>query len=66
MNVIEMPVKDGAEELRKIISEMKVKMPLMLELAEIKGQITRKKFVVLVVNGFTEEQAMQIVCAQPV
>ena len=63
-NVKMLPGGSTEVNSEKLLEELKAKMPFMLEYAAITAEITRKRYLVLVANGFTETQALEL-CWRP-
>lgn len=62
MSIISLPTQKAqeAEVLLKGLQTMRDNLAVHLEYIEITGQIARKKYEVLVANGFTEAQALEM------
>ncbi|MEY9976570.1 hypothetical protein [Lysinibacillus sp. RC79] len=56
---------DTRSELKKAVDAMKADLGAWLEHAQITAQITSSQYKILIKEGFTEQQAMEIITTQP-
>jgi hypothetical protein len=63
-NVKQLPGAVLMVDKMKLLKDMRDEMAFHLEYAAITAEIVRKRYLVLVANGFTEEQALQL-CSKP-
>lgn len=50
--------------LAQAVRNLRENLPALLELDELQARLTRKKFLALVSQGFTEAQALEL-CKKP-
>ena len=55
---------DGLEKLRSAVQAMKDELPLQIEIAATFAKIRREKFKAYKREGFTDEQALDLVKAE--
>lgn len=55
---------DGLEKLRSAAQAMKDELPLQIEIAVTFAKIRREKFKAYVLEGFTPDQALELVKAE--
>lgn len=57
---------DTRNQYEKSIQHMKDVLPYVVQEWEVKSQFLKKKYDRLIVDGFTEEQAMEIIKSRPI
>lgn len=61
MEVVNGPFGDKSiTEVRKALEESKRKLPILLEYSVIEAQLTRSKYLALVKEGFTSQEALDL------
>ncbi|MEH6941650.1 hypothetical protein [Bacillus sp. JJ722] len=51
----------GMSDLEKSLLELRGNLPIMLEYMAIKAQVAREYYTQLIAEGFTEQQAIELV-----
>ena len=58
------PSANGAVKLRELLEAMKNELPVQIEIAAMFAKIRREKFKAYKREGFTDEQALELVKAE--
>lgn len=56
---------DTRNEFQKAIDNMKFQLPTEIEFVKLQAKLAKEQYEALLKEGFTEQQAMQIVTTQP-
>ena len=56
---------DTRTDMKKAIDNLKFELPQQIELIAIQANLAKKQLDFLIKEGFTEQQAMQIITIQP-
>jgi hypothetical protein len=60
MEVVKMPPASDMAEAKKALDESKRKLPLILEYTLIEAKMVRAKYVALMAEGFTAQEALDL------
>lgn len=56
---------DTRSDFKKAVDMLKTDLPAQIELVTIQANLAKKQYDALLKEGFTEQQAMQIITTQP-
>lgn len=62
MSIVDLPNVENNENIAAL-EAMKRNLPILLEYASLQAQLKRAKFLALVKEGFSEQQAIELVKA---